>query len=224
MGVAKRGPEAGPPCVGCGEFAPEDSAIASLPVRCRLATLFVDIASSTSLLMHHPPEVVLAVIQCFLGLVTEAALVHSGHVKDYEGDGALLYFDSPRQAAEAALGVRAELARGRCDAACGGGPGVKARMSLALGEVVIGAVGASPRRGIALVGPSVNVGSRLLKQVSPGGIIATGEFVQALRAEAPGLAGEFQPVDGGFEVPGADGLVVTAYVARSSSDATDQPR
>ncbi len=207
-----------------GEWAPVEAATGSGPIRRRLATLFVDIAGSTSLLVHHQPEVVLGVVQCFLGLVAEAALVHSGHVKDYEGDGALLYFESPRQAVQAALVIRAELAQGRCDKACGGGPGVKARMSLALGEVVMGAVGSSIRHGIALVGPSVNVGSRLLKQVSPGGIIATGDLVEALRAEAPRLAGEFRLLDSAFEVPGADGLLVATYVVRPANDATAEQR
>jgi hypothetical protein len=55
------------------------------PVRRRLATLFVDIAGSTSLLVHHPPEVVLGVVQGFMTLVTEVASAHAGTVKDFEG-------------------------------------------------------------------------------------------------------------------------------------------
>ena len=60
--------------------APEASAM-----RRRLATLFVDIAGSTSLLMHHPPEVVLGVVQGFMTLVTEVTPAHAGTVKDFEG-------------------------------------------------------------------------------------------------------------------------------------------
>ena len=62
------------------------------PVRRRLATLFVDIAGSTSLLINHPPEVVLGIVQGFMALVTEVASAHAGTVKDFEGDGALVYF------------------------------------------------------------------------------------------------------------------------------------
>src|SRR5574342_365106 len=64
------------------------------PIRRRLATLFVDIAGSTSLLVHHAPEVVLGVVQGFMTLVTELASAHAGTGKDFEGDGALLYFAS----------------------------------------------------------------------------------------------------------------------------------
>ncbi|MBI4013201.1 MAG: adenylate/guanylate cyclase domain-containing protein [Candidatus Rokubacteria bacterium] len=183
-----------------------------------MTTLFVDIAGSTSLLVHHPPESVLHVVQCFMSLVTDVAYAHSGHVKDYEGDGALLYFEDTRDAVRTALVIRAELAAGRCNLTCGGGPGVAARMSLTTGEVVIGVVGSSARQGIALVGPSVNVGARLLKQVPPGGIIASADVVAALRDDAPDLANTFSLGDRAFEVPGGGGLSVETYQARDSSE------
>lgn len=66
----------------------------ALPARRMLATVFVDIAGSTRWLVRHPPETVLAVVQRFMRLVTEVALAYGGDVKDFEGDGALLYFES----------------------------------------------------------------------------------------------------------------------------------
>ena len=187
------------------------------PVRHRLTTLFVDIAGSTSLLVQHPPETVLGVVQCFMRLVTDVAYACSGAVKDYEGDGALLYFTSTRDAVRAALAIHAELAAGRCEATCGSGPGVAARMSLTVGEVVVGMVGSSMRHTIALVGPSVNIGARLLKQIPEGGIIASREVVEALRLEAPALANEFQLRDPAFEVPGGNGITIATYEVRDSS-------
>jgi class 3 adenylate cyclase len=182
------------------------------PVRRRLATLFVDIAGSTSLLVHHPPEVVLGVVQGFMALVTEAASAHAGLVKDFEGDGALIYFVSVKNAVRAALAIRTRLADGRCDVACGDGPGIRARMSVTVGDVVVGTVGSSTRRGIALVGPSVNIGARLLKHAPLGAIIASGAVLEDLQ-DAPRLADEFHPLDAAFEVPGADGMTITTYVA-----------
>jgi class 3 adenylate cyclase len=182
------------------------------PIRRRLATLFVDIAGSTSLLVHHPPEVVLGVIQCFMGLVAEVAFAHAGNVKDYEGDGALLYFDSAGDAARAALDIHAGLGQGHCETGCGGGPGILARMSLAVGDVVVGTVGPARCARLALVGPSVNIGSRLLKDIDPGEIIATDEIVDALRLDRPDLAAMFRRREHEFPVPGADGLCVSTYV------------
>ncbi len=179
----------------------------ALPNRRRLTTLFVDIAGSTRLLAHHPPERVLGVVQGFMGLVTEVALAYCGDVKDFEGDGALLYFESTADAAEAALAIQAALACGTC----GADDPVTARMSLTVGEVVVGVVGSTMRQAIAVVGPSVSVGARILKQIPPGGIIASGEVVAALRAEAPPLASGFRLLDPAFEVPGGDGMTVATY-------------
>lgn len=180
----------------------------ALPARRRLTTLFVDIAGSTRLLAHYPPETALAVVQRFMRLVTEIALAYCGDVKDFEGDGALLYFESTAEATQAALATRAALDRGTFDPV----NRVAARMSLTVGDVVVGVIGSTMRQAIALVGPSVHVGARLLKQVPPGGIIATGEVVEALRAEAPDLAAGFQLLHHAFEVPGSDGLIVATYV------------
>ncbi len=182
------------------------------PMRRRLATLFVDIAGSTNLLVHHPAEIVLGVVQGFMTLVTEVAFAHAGTVKDFEGDGALLYFASMKNAVRAALAIRRRLADGRCDIACGDGPGIAARMSVTVGDVVVGVVGSSTRRGIALIGPSVNIGARLLKHAPPGAIITSGEVFGELRRDAPRLADEFHLLDAAFVVPGADGMTVATYV------------
>lgn len=187
-----------------------------LPARRRLTTLFVDIAGSTRLLAHHPPERVLGVVQRFMQLVTEVALAYCGDVKDFEGDGALLYFESPAEAAQAALAIQASLACG----ACADENPVQARVSLTVGDVVVGVIGSTMRQAIALVGPSVSVGARMLKQVSPGGIIASGEVVEVLRAEAPEIAVQFQLLDPAFEVPGLDGMTVPTYVVPREPAAT----
>lgn len=179
-----------------------------LPVRRRLTTLFVDIAGSTRLVEQHPPETVLALFQRFMHLVTHVALAYCGDVKDFEGDGALLYFESTIEAAQAALAIRDAIASGVCGMTCP----VTARISLTVGQVVVGLVGTAMRRSIALIGESVHVGARLLKHVAPGGIIASGEFIQSLRAERSPLADLFRLQDQAFEIPGADAITVTTYV------------
>jgi class 3 adenylate cyclase len=180
-------------------------------MRRRLATLFVDIAGSTGLVVRHPPETVLGVVQCFAGLVTDLALAHDGRVKDFEGDGVLVYFESAVDAARAALAIRAALDRERCEAGCGSGPGAPVRMSLTLGDVAVGTVGPAAHPALALVGPSVNVGARLLKTVPPGGIAASADVVAALASAAPALAERFVLLDPAFEVPGAGGLTVAVF-------------
>lgn len=180
-----------------------------LPARLHLTTLFVDIVGSLRLLGQHTPEEVLGFVQRFMHMVTEVALGYCGDVKDFEGDGALLYFESTAEAAAAALAIRDALAGGReCDGtACP----VNARLSLTVGDVVLGEIGTAGRRAVTLVGPSVSVGARLLKQVQPGGIIVSGDVVTELQRTAPELAARCRLRDPAFEVPGTDGLRVAAF-------------
>ncbi|MCS6925790.1 MAG: adenylate/guanylate cyclase domain-containing protein [Candidatus Binatia bacterium] len=177
------------------------------PVRKTLTVLFVDIADSTAVVLHQPPEVALALVQSFMAVVTEVALAYCGDVKDYEGDGALLYFESVSEAAQAALAIRAALRRT--------GPErpqpLQARLSLNVGDVIIGVIGTTLRRSVALIGPSINLAARLLKQIPPGGIIATAAVVKQLREEAPALATHFQLWNDRLELKGFRNEVVTAF-------------
>jgi class 3 adenylate cyclase len=159
-----------------------------LPAKKELAVVFVDLADSTQVLLHQPPEHALATVQHFMEVVTEVALAHCGDVKDYEGDGALLYFASLTQAARAALAIRKVLGQERYTAE----PLLQARFSLNIGEVVMGVIGSPRRRAVALIGPAVSLAARLLKQIPPGGIITPHTAVQRLHQEAPDLAEHFR--------------------------------
>jgi len=68
----------------------------ALPTRRDMAVLFVDMTGSTALLYQHSVEDVLTLIQAFMEEVTDIAVAYCGDVKDFEGDGALLYFDDGR--------------------------------------------------------------------------------------------------------------------------------
>lgn len=172
-----------------------------------IAVLFVDIADSTSTILQQPPEVALALVQRFMSLVTEMALAHCGDVKDYEGDGALLYFGSIEQATRAALAIRAALSGAREE----GSLPFQARLSVNVGKVIIGVIGAPLRRSVALIGPTVSLASRLLKHIPPGGIIAPQTAVEKLRAEAADLAEGFQVWGECLILKGFEEECVTAY-------------
>lgn len=178
-----------------------------LPTRKELAVVFVDLADSTKALLRQPPERALATVQRFMEMVTEVALAHCGDVKDYEGDGALLYFASIAQAARAALAIRTALGKEQFT----NEPFLQARLSLNVGEVVIGVIGSPRRRSVALVGPAVSIAARLLKQIPPGGIIAPRVAVERLHQEAPDLAEQFQVWGECLTLKGFEEECVTAY-------------
>jgi class 3 adenylate cyclase len=192
----------------------------ALPLTRELAVLFVDIADSTSTLLHHPPAHALAVVQRFSTLVTDIALAHCGDVKDYEGDGALLYFGSLTQAARAALAIRDALAAEQK----AGELAVQARVSLNMGEVTIGVIGSAQRRAVTLIGPSVHLAARLLKEVTPGGIIAPEAAVARLHQEDPQLARQFHLWGTCLIVRGFEEECVTAYHIPPSPDARQNTR
>ena len=159
-----------------------------LPVTTELAVLFVDLADSTRMVVRQPPSQALRLIQRFTRTVTDIAVAHCGDVKDYEGDGALLYFASIAHATRAALAMQTALAAWPTS----DGHVVQARFSLNVGEVTIGVIGSASRRSVALIGPTVNLAARLLKHVAPGGIIAPQTVVERLQQDTPTLACAFR--------------------------------
>jgi class 3 adenylate cyclase len=181
-----------------------------LPLKRELAILFVDIADSTRSIVQKEPEDALAFVQRFMGIVTDAALAYCGDVKDYEGDGALLYFESVTEATQAALAIRKTLARtDPLD-----DTRLHARLSLDVGSIVIGIIGTPMRRSVALIGPSINMAARLLKEIPPDGIIATRAVVERLNQDAPALAERFALMDARLVLKGFENESVTAYALK----------
>jgi class 3 adenylate cyclase len=184
-----------------------------LPTTQEIAVLFVDIADSPRTVLRQPPEKALALVQRFMSIVTEVTLAHCGDVKDYEGDGALLYFGSVAQATRAALTIRAALTTVQAE----GNRALQARLSVNVGEVIVAVIGSRLRRSVALIGPTVSLAARLLKQIPPGGIIAPQAAVEKLRAEAPEVAAQFQIWGEDLLLKGFEDERVIAYVIPEGS-------
>ena len=180
-----------------------------LPIRRDLTVLFVDIADSTRTIVGRTPTDALSFVQRFMAIVTEVALNYCGDVKDYEGDGALLYFESVTEAAQAAFAIRLALADERPKV----GDRLRARLSLDTGSIIIGVIGTPLRRSVALIGESINLAARLLKQIPPDGIIATEAVVRRLRDETPPLAERFTLLDEPMTLKGFEERRVSAYRA-----------
>jgi class 3 adenylate cyclase len=180
-----------------------------LPIRREMAVLFVDMVESTPLLWRHPTEQVLALVQAFMEVVVEVAVHHCGDVHDFQGDGALLYFDGPGEAVPAAFRLRDALAERRRRV-----PDLpEARIALDSGPVVIGLVGTAIRRSLTFVGPSINVAARILKLAPPEGIIATDAIVTHARRADPDLARRFRPLDEQPALKGIGDAARTIFIA-----------
>ena len=162
---------------------------ASTPVRRDLAVLFVDMVEFTPLLQRAAPEEVLALVQTFMRAVSDVAQQHCGDVRDFEGDGALLYFDSPREALPAAFDLRQRLIELRGQIA----ELPSARLALDYGPLIIGPLDGE-RRTLAFIGAAVNTAARLLKHAEPGGIIVTEAVIRHAQSHSPELAASFTAI------------------------------
>lgn len=137
-----------------------------------MAVLFVDMVDFSSRVVRDGPKKVLALVQQFMRCVSGVAQSHCGDVRDFEGDGALVYFASPREALPAAFELRKRLAALRRTS-----PELPlARISIDFGPVLIGPI-ESERKAIAFVGAPLITAARLLKIASPEGIIVTQQVV-----------------------------------------------
>lgn len=179
-----------------------------LPTKREMAVLFVDMVDSTTLLFRHQPEQVLALVQAFMEVVVEVAIQHCGDVRDFEGDGALLFFAGPGEVVPACFHLREQLNLRREQL-----PDLPlARFSVDCGDLVIGPVGGQFRRALAFVGPSVNIAARLLKLAPPNQIAITETMLEHVRWTEPDLAAQFKPLVEKQQLKGIESPV-TVYLA-----------
>lgn len=169
-----------------------------LPARRNLAVLFVDIVDSTDLIQNHDPIVAFELLQRVMTIVVEEGVAHCGDVRDFEGDGALLYFAGAGEALPAACAIRDRLIRARER-----DPNVpQVRVSLAAGELLAGYVGNQVRRSLLLVGAAVNAAARLQKVAEPGQIATTRDFLDRAECSDPDLVSRFSMRDQAVSLKG----------------------
>ena len=179
-----------------------------LPLKREMVSMFVDMVGSTRLVLSRSAEEVLEIMQAFMEIVIDIAAYHCGDVHDFEGDGALLYFEGAGEAVPAAFRLRDALLKRHAEL-----PELPLpRLSLDVGPVVIGIVGTRFRQTVSLVGPSVHIAARILKLAPPGGIAATDAILEHARRQNPELARRFVTVEDA-PIPEAPVGSVRAWIA-----------
>lgn len=137
--------------------------------------MFVDLVGSTKLAARLDPEILGSVIGDYQEVVYRAVKRYEGYVAKYIGDGVMLYFgypnaheDDAERAVRAALAIRADIA----EVPVPGGEELVARITIATGLVVVGAVlGAGSARGHEVIGQTPNIASRLQDLARPREIL-----------------------------------------------------
>jgi adenylate cyclase len=137
-----------------------------------ITVLFSDIAGFTPLSESLTPERLVALLQHYLGAMTDVIYAERGTLDKYEGDGIMAFFGAPIRmddhgirAVRAALGMHAALARVNQELAALGllpaGGRLAIRVGCSTGPAMVGNFGSERRFDYTAMGDTVNLGGRL---------------------------------------------------------------
>jgi len=175
-----------------------------------VSALFADLAGSTALGEQLDPEDAKLVVGEAVARMVHAVEDFGGTIKDLAGDGVLALFgapvtheDDPERAVRAGLRIAADVAEYGAEVERAWGiEGLAARVGVATGPVVLGAVGAGSRIEYGAVGDAINTAARLQSATDPGSVVVGAEtqrLVEQLfewsEARQLELKGKAEPVE-----------------------------
>ena len=188
--------------------------------RIRSAILFADMRSYTRITSGLTPEAAVELLNTFFDCLVPPIDAEGGEVLKYMGDGLLAIFrdrgDDTGQSAQAALSA-AVAALVRLDEANEAGAfpvPVAAGIALHHGEAAYGNVGSGARLDFTVIGPDVNLASRIASMNK-----VVGEPLLMSRAFADHLWGDPEPI-GRYQLDGF-AETVPIYRLRSAAEAAD---
>ena len=158
-----------------------------------LAFLFADVRDFTTLSERTAPEAVLALLNRYFDAVAPAIHRERGTIDNFRGDGLMAVFgapnalDDPASAAiRAARAMFAAVAALNAELAAAGDAPVAIGVTLALGDALVGNVGARDRYNYTALGDAANVAARLQDVAKSSGfaLVATAAVVEAARGDA----------------------------------------
>jgi len=144
--------------------------------RANITTLFADIRGYTSLSERCDPEILVSVLNRYLGAATEAILDEQGTIDKFMGDAIMAFFNAPipqtdhiLRAVRAAKKIRSAIHLLQDELP----PEMRLGMGIGVhsGEAVLGLVGTQERLEYTAIGDSVNIAKRLQENAAPGQIL-----------------------------------------------------
>lgn len=171
----------------------------------RLAVMFLDLRGFTAMTEKQLPYDVVFMLNRFFDAIGEAILSERGWIDKYMGDGLLAVFgrDSDaetgcRQALNAARKIDWALDQINQDFRAENGQPLDVAMGLHVGPLVIGRIGHPASAAITVIGPTVNVASRLegLTKEKQVQLVVSRELAYTARWSAEGLPVEDVTVRG----------------------------
>jgi adenylate cyclase len=146
--------------------------------RLDVTVLFCDLRGFTAMSAQVSPEAVNERLSRYYEYASEIVLGHGGTLVQYVGDEVFAVFGAPiaqvdHRASAVACARQLQVDVDRLDAvlAEAGAPPLRFGIGLCAGPVVAAHAGSTWRRQYAVIGDTVNVGSRLCSQAGPGEVV-----------------------------------------------------
>jgi len=155
--------------------------------RREITVLFADVVRFTPLCEHHPPEVVVSILNELFTLLTTIIFESGGTVDKFIGDCVMAFWGAPREdedhafhALEAAEKMTRLMEFANSRWMKDHGIEVELAIGVNTGDAVIGNIGSETRMEYTAIGQVVNQAARLEALARPGQVLVTEEVRQAV--------------------------------------------
>jgi len=151
--------------------------------RRQVTVMFCDLEGSTALTEKLGDEKAFVLIDEIFGILTQQVHKYEGTVQEFRGDGIMALFGAPialenaaQRAVNAALAIQQEATKFRHRIQEENrGPGVRMRIGIHTGPVVLGTIGSDLRLEFQVIGDTVNLAARVESLAEPGTTYVTEE-------------------------------------------------
>ncbi|MEQ9464888.1 MAG: adenylate/guanylate cyclase domain-containing protein [Haliea sp.] len=149
-----------------------------------------DIRGFTTLSEQLGPQQVVAMLNRYLGTMTEIIMAHNGTIDEFIGDAILTVFGAPQRrnddadrAVRCALAMQAAMAGINAENRTAGLPELTTGIALNTGSVIAGNIGSERRSKYGFVGHPMNVTSRIEDHCQGGEILVSESTVKKLAGQ-----------------------------------------
>jgi adenylate cyclase len=143
--------------------------------------LFVDIRGFATLSEDKDPESIVELLNNYFTRVTDAVILHGGHLNKFVGDEAMAVFGAPvpnpqhaEAAVRAALDIQKEISGFNRESPITA-LDIQVGIGINSGVMVAGNLGSEKRMEYTVIGDNVNVAARLTSLAKPGEILISGQ-------------------------------------------------
>jgi class 3 adenylate cyclase len=163
--------------------------------RISVVALFADLRGFTRLTETIEVDKVVAMLNEYFAVITEAAYRNDGTIFSMAGDCLLVGFNVPfpqADAAQRAWRTAEDMIVGFAPVLAGwtqgGGMPTGVGIGIAAGEAIIGNIGSPHHMSYTIIGDAVNTAARLMQMARAGELLVSGSVYDSIRALVPGGA------------------------------------